>query len=431
MKLPRPLRALKQAKSKLATAHERHAARHRSTGLGFVLADSIEFLDAQRWDTLTQNQSVWMRRDVLRVIEQAGPANITPRYAMVFRDGNAVAAVAAQIVQVTGQQLPPVADRKAKNAAKPKRSLLKKLLKPAHKIAAKKFNQRMLVAGNLLCWGFHGIAFAEDGEDTDLQEIWTAIGEALYRMRRAERLTGQTNLVMVKDFTPVQSGMESLHRLSYRPLETEPDMVLTIQSHWKTYEDYLAALDSKYRSNIKSQLKKLAAGGVVIESLRDVSAHGERLHQLYCEVQQNAALKLVTVPETYLPTLATALGADFRCHVARRGEEIVGFVTTVRDGTTAIAYYIGFDREVASTGLPIYLRLLHATIADAIAWGCTRLSLGRTALEPKAALGAKPEALSVWLRHRVPAMNWVIRGLLNSVPHDEPPDRSPFKTVTE
>jgi hypothetical protein len=109
----------------------------------------------------------------------------------------------------------------------------------------------------------------------------------------------------------------------------------------------------------------------------------------------------------------------------------VGFVTTVRDGATAIAYYIGFDREVASTGLPIYLRLLHATIADAIAWGCTRLSLGRTALEPKAALGAKPEALSVWLRHRVPAMNWVIRSLLDSVPHDEPPDRSPFKTVTE
>lgn len=34
------------------------------------------------------------------------------------------------------------------------------------------------------------------------------------------------------------------------------------------------------------------------------------------------------------------------------------------------------------------------TTRNAIAWGCCRLSLGRTALEPKAALGAKPEPMS-------------------------------------
>ena len=38
------------------------------------------------------------------------------------------------------------------------------------------------------------------------------------------------------------------------------------------------------------------------------------------------------------------------------------------------------------------LRLLHASIADAIALGATELSFGRTALEPKARLGAKPQA---------------------------------------
>ena len=81
----------------------------------------------------------------------------------------------------------------------------------------------------------------------------------------------------------------------------------------------------------------------------------------------------------------------------------------------------------AAEGLPIYLRLLHATIADAISWGCKSLSLGRTALEPKAALGAKPEPMSVWLRHRVPAMNWIVRGMLGAVTHDEAPERNPFK----
>jgi len=92
---------------------------------------------------------------------------------------------------------------------------------------------------------------------------------------------------------------------------------------------------------------------------------------------------------------------------------------------------IGFDRAAAAEGLPIYLRLLHATVGDAIAWRCQRLSLGRTALEPKAALGAKPEPMSVWLRHRVPALNWMLRGMLSAVPHDEAPARNPFKAMAK
>jgi hypothetical protein len=102
----------------------------------------------------------------------------------------------------------------------------------------------------------------------------------------------------------------------------------------------------------------------------------------------------------------------------------------VRDGETAIGYYIGFDRTAAAEGLPIYLRLLHATVADAIAWRCTRLSLGRTALEPKAGLGARPEPMAVWVRHRVAPLNWILRGLLGAVPHAEAPERSPFKATT-
>ena len=195
---------------------------------------------------------------------------------------------------------------------------------------------------------------------------------------------------------------------------------------WRTHDDYLGALDAKYRRKFKDQCKKLAAAGCTIEALTDVAAHGPRLHELYLAVQGNAAVKLVTVAPGYLARLAAAAGEDFRCTVVRRGTDTIGFVTSVRDGDTAIGYYIGFDRAVAAEGLPIYLRLLQATVADAIHWRCQRLSLGRTALEPKAGLGAKPEPMAVWLRHRVPAVNWLIRGLLGAVPHAEAPERNPF-----
>jgi hypothetical protein len=106
---------------------------------------------------------------------------------------------------------------------------------------------------------------------------------------------------------------------------------------------------------------------------------------------------------------------------------LLGFVTTVRDGETAVGYHIGFDRK-ANADFPIYFRLLQVVVDDAIRFGCRRLSLGRTALEPKARLGARPEPMRVWIRHRLPMLNAVVRALLHTISHDEAPDRSPFKS---
>lgn len=413
---------LRRLASSLRDLRDRHRERHRPTGLGFVFADRVDYLDPARWDSVASNQSVFLRRDVLRVIENHGPENIQPRYALIFRGEKPVAAVAAQIVTVTGDRLrlEPSASKEARSSR-----FLKRVLAPTTRAATAKLRERILVAGNLLSWGFHGIAFASGEEPA---ELWPGVAEALYRVRRAERLTGQTNFVLVKDVTPRQSGLEPLRRFSYRPLETEPNMIPEINPAWRQYDDYLSALDAKYRRNAKDQVKKLAAAGCTLEPLADLAPHSGRLHELYLAVQGNAAVRLVTLRPGFFAALAQAAPHDFRCTVARRGDEILGFITSLRDGDTAIGYFIGFDRAAAAAGLPLYLRLLHATISDAIAWGCTRLSLGRTALEPKAALGAKPEPMSVWLRHRVPALNWMLRGLLGAVPHAEAPERSPFKS---
>jgi hypothetical protein len=407
----------------LRAMRDRHEERHRPSGFGFAFADCVDYLDRTTWDSITAGNSLFLRRDVLRVIEQHGPKNILPRYAIIFRGEKPVAALMAQIVSVRGEGV-----RREKSAMVEKRpSLLRRALSPAAKLATANLRERILVAGNLLSWGFHGIAFAP-GEDP--AALWPGVAEALYRIRRAERLTGQTNFMLVKDLTGQQNGLEALRRFSYRPLETEPNMVLPINAAWRSYDDYLAALDAKHRRNAKDQLKKLAAADCTIEPLVDLAPHAERLHELYLAVHRNASVRLATLRETYLPELARVLAGDFRCTAVRRGTDILGFVTSARDGDTAIAYYMGFDRAAAAGGLPIYLRLLHATIGDAIAWRCRRLSLGRTALEPKAALGAKPEPMSVWLRHRVPAWNWMLRGVVGAVSHDEAPQRNPFKSVT-
>jgi hypothetical protein len=67
-------------------------------------------------------------------------------------------------------------------------------------------------------------------------------------------------------------------------------------------------------------------------------------------------------------------------------------------------------------------------VEDALAMGATWASLGRTTLEPKAKLGAEGQSLRCYLRHRIPALNSVVIGLLHTLPEPaQPPQRTPFK----
>ena len=403
------IKPLNKLVTKARDLREHHKERHRPSGYAFAVADSIEYLDKAHWDHVTAHDSLFLSRRYLRVLEQAGPENLRQCYALIFRDSEPVAAIAAQSVSVSVSRL------RKKSSSNGRLDRLDRL------------EEKMLVCGNLLSWGMHGISFAPN---VDHQELWPAIAEAVYRLRRVDKLFGDTAFVMVKDIPDAYaSAATTLSRFSYRELETEPNMVLDISPQWKSYDDYLASLTSKYRKQSKQIDKEVAAAGCVVEEIKtdEIARDAELLHALYLQTHKNARLRLVTLPVSFLPTLARELGDDMRLTVVKKDNQLLGFVTTVKDGETAVGYYIGFDRK-ANAGIPIYFRLLQAVIGHAIALGCKRLSLGRTALEPKARLGARPDPMRVWIRHRIPMLNVIVHGLLHALDdHDEAPERNPFK----
>jgi hypothetical protein len=294
----------------------------------------------------------------------------------------------------------------------------------------RRLKQRVLVCGNLLGWGSQGIALARRGDPAPL---WHAVADALYRIRRQDVLLGETGLVLIKDLGEEEAHAEApLRRFSYGRIDTEPNMVLAIAPDWKTFEGYLGAMKSDYRSGIKRQIRDVEAAGFVVERLdaAGVAAAANDIHRLYLEVHERQKLRLVTIRPEWIPALAAHYGAGFRTSVLRRGTdgERVGFVTSLRDRDGAIGYYIGFDKTVAADGVPLYLRLLYALVEDAIAMGAAWVSLGRTALAPKAGLGALPHPVRCYVRHRVPAMNAVLGALLRVAPDaDVAPERRPFK----
>jgi predicted N-acyltransferase len=392
-----------------ARLRERAAVR-RPTSLQIALADRIGQLDPASWDAVSAGQSFFFSRRYLEMMQAVAPANIEPRYALICNGDEPLAGLCAQVIQVN---LTQVASPRAK-------SVLSKL--------EERVTQRVLVCGNALTFGMHAVCFAPGA---DRARAWPGVAEALYRMRRAEKLAGNMDLVIIKDL-PDSLHQESdvLGKLSYGRVDTEPNMVLTLDPAWRTYADYLGGLVSKYRSDVKSRvIKRFDDAGCIIETLdaKQAATESDALHELYLQVHGGAALRPFTLRPSYWSELMRAAGEDGSLLVARREGKPLAFIVTVRDGDTAIAYHIGFDREVAGAGVPLYLRMLHASVEQSIRFGCRRVSFGRTALEPKARLGCKPEPMFVWARHRHPLLNRMLKPLLRFIQHDEAPGVDPFK----
>ncbi len=401
----------------------------RPTGFRFAIADTIGQLNPTQWDVVAAGQSWFFSRDYLQMLEDAPPSCLKPRYGLISDEHGPVAAVVMQWTELETERMRPTPGSKPEATNGQKSKLLKLLNKAAADSGTAligKLSERVLVCGNLLSYGMHAVAMsAEVSPDA----VWPAVAELLYRVRRADKLAGQAGFVMIKDVTDLETqAVSALQGLSYRRVETEPNMVLALAPEWKNHDDYLASLASKYRSAVRKQiLEPLHDANLTIRAFIPDAILASRMHELYLQVHENAGFRPFTLHPDYFGAFARAAGARVRHQgVFDREGKLLGFILTLLDGETAVAYHIGFDREASATH-PLYLGLLHASIGDAIGMGARALSFGRTALEPKARLGAKPQHMEVWMRHRQPLLNQVALRLLGLVPHDEAPERNPFK----
>lgn len=394
---------------RLKDKFQRHRERISPLGFQSLLSDSIDFIQPAHWDPIAGNASIFLGRSYLQAIEACSPENTCQRYAVAFLKGRPAVILACQVATITGGQLVP--------SAKAKKDVL-----------AQNYKERILVCGNLVSSGLHGIAFASG---LDREQGWRMAAELLYKIRRAEKLAGMVDFVMIKDIKgSVLRESEVAERYSYRRVKTDPDMVLELDRKFGAFKDYLEALNTKYRSRVKKVIKTVEEGGYTSDTLVVDAAMDRVLHGLYLEVEDRSATRPARLPRGYFKQLSERLGDDFACRALRNGKDIAGFISVIRDGDEAIAYYVGFRYEV-NDQLPIYFRLLQLVVETAIEWKCKKVSFGRTALGPKADLGAKPVECHVWVRHRVPVVNWALRQLFPNVPFEDAPHRSVFKEAVE
>jgi hypothetical protein len=382
--------------------------------ISFRVEKSIQDCGLELWARVTEQSPLFMRAPFLQAFEEALPDTLQTRYGVLSENETPVAVMAGQILTLHADRIPPAASSTSAENARPK--LLQAVMS--------KLRARVFMWGNFMGWGYSGIAFAPG---VDKAVLWPKLVEAIDRAHKQDEGIRSAGIQLVLDISDDDAaGARHLEQHGFRPMPAEPDMILTIDPAWKKFDDYRAALKSKYRKASVEMDKELAAAGCVIEKLSDIENHADELINLHLQVHEQSANRFVTLKRNFFPALARRFGDRFICTVVRKESRILGFIATLIDGDTALAYVVGHDVQ-ANRELPIYLRLLQTAIEDGIYHGCKRVTYGRTALEPKARLGAVAVPLTVYGRHKNPIIGPLLTLFLQQLaPKEGPPLRSPF-----
>ncbi len=374
--------------------------KHRDSTLQVATSERLDALNPTAWDELTQHADVFMRRPYLEAMEQAPPTNLSPRYALLFSAAGPVAALAMQLVRFNGR------------VGVSKRSPLSGV--------AQFVEERTLVLGSLAGWGQTGVALAPGLEAAD---VWPDIARVLDGVRRFEKSRGTINLTVLKDVGALASE-PLMRKAGYERVPAGADMHLALP--WPSFEGYLAALNSKSRNAVHRTLREVDAAGYVCRRLSavEVALAEPRLDQLYGQVWSNADVRPIRLSGRFFVELKARFGEVCEVLALEKNGQLDAFAVGLKNQNTCVAYYLGFERAVEA---PLYLRLLVAMIELGLQWRSESISLGRTAEEPKARLGATAAPGWIWAKHRTPPLNWAVGAIMGTVPEPESPSHRVFK----
>ena len=95
--------------------------------------------------------------------------------------------------------------------------------------------------------------------------------------------------IFIKDFeTSAVEYTSVFEHFGFTNIKVEPNMLITLKSEWKTFEDYKAALKSKYRVKANKADSKSKALELRNFSRDDIELYKNELQNLYQNTIDNA-----------------------------------------------------------------------------------------------------------------------------------------------
>jgi hypothetical protein len=368
---------------------------------------SIEHLDEKFLTLINPNKSAYFSKGLLYSFEASNP-QVDVYYICVSNSNMPQALVLVQIIELS-------VDVILKNIKVSPffRKILNSFFCNDH--------IKIMFCGNIFLSGEHGISFSKN---CNRKETILCISKALDNIAKTVR---PMHAIFIKDFeNSALKYTSAFERFGFTNIKVEPNMLITLKPDWKTFEDYKAALKSKYRVKVNKADSKSKALELRIFSKNDIEKYKNELQNLYQNTINNANFNAQVLNlDTYIK-LKDRYKDNFIVWSYFLDDKIVGFLSALKNKDHLDAHFIGLDYSLNKSHA-IYPRILNDYIRLGLEKKVGIINLGRTASEIKSTVGAKSLELSCYIKHKNKFINVLIRPFFKKIQIKSFKQHSPFK----
>lgn len=360
-------------------------------------------LPKKEWELLLDDQDFFLSSACMQVLEAEHSAEIEPLY-FILKDNNEVKGIVyAQLFHINGLKLKEYIEHGQGTT---------NLLKQFQSKIVSKINSKVGFLGNLFLSNEEGFKFAKGFQSTNyLAEIVKLIHH-----------NTSAKYILIPEFyemaTPqLKSNCKKIH--------IEPDMQLEIKPNWKSFDDYLDAISSKYKKRYRKVISK--SSNITKRELsatelkQSASTMKELFNNVYHKSKFNAAkfntdvfFDLKLIKEN-----VTVYGYFYK-------DKMIGFQSDINSNNTLYAHFVGIDYKY-NKEVDLYNLMLYEQIKYAIEHRLNSIKFGRTASEFKSTIGALPHKSFGYVYHPCKSVILALSPILNLIKPKEWKQRNPFK----
>jgi predicted N-acyltransferase len=376
------------------------------------------------WMIAAPAQNIFLQKKYLQLLEDNPPPNVHFVYLLYYKNSKPIGVGIGQIGNFSAEK--SINDAEEKEEKCPF-SVIADFIKS---FVAKKVDIKAMVFGNALLTGEHHNIYFQDGTVSADEECQILNDSLKFVQKELDKKNIHISLFYLKEYH--QSQQDTTQRVlvkknKFHEFTAQPNMVLDFREGWESFDDYLAAMSSKYRVRVKRAFKK----GVAIVrkdfGIEEIKANLPRMYELYEKIAEGSVFNLVKLNPQYFLGLKERLGDDFRLNAYYIEDQLVAFFTTIKNHHELEAHFLGYD-ESFNREHQMYLNILYDIVKIAFDQKCNRIVFARTALEIKSSVGAEPHQMYWYLRHRNNFSNRFLSQIVDYLnPKDEWTQRKPFK----
>lgn len=379
------------------------------------------------WEIAAPANNLFLQRTYLALLEKYPPADMTFGYFIFYKNAKAVGVAICQLLNFKAEK--NINHNKVEDKAETP-CFLRNISRYIRDKIAKKVDFNIMTCGNFLLTGEHGFYFDPSIKPTVAFDL---VKKALYRSQETyQKQNKDISLFLIKDFfEKSKKAATNLLHTGYHEFSVQPTMIMELPKTWETFDDYLAAMYSKYRVRVKRAFKKLGNIEKRPLSTTDIELYKDKMYDLYKNIANSAGFNMLTLHAAYFLGLKEALGDKFQIVGYFLEGELVAFYTLIHNHHELEAHFLGFDPTV-NRSHQVYLNMLYDMVRAGIEKRVDEIVFARTALEIKSSVGAVAHDMYCYARHRHNLSNRLASSMFNYLkPAEDWKPRHPFKPLTE